>query len=251
MEWDIAYAMIQSLTKSEAEIRKDSETVQKVASIVKPGASMGKTAFKEGGEEAMKELAKHVASEVGKSVAGELSSTIQDILSLEGWAYSEIGIGLAKFITGIDPRKEASNIRKESLRNLTLLESWVDPSIAWNTRGNNRTLHSDLADAQQLLDDIDQAMKDFENAVAGFKCVTCEIPDFIAEEIDAMIKEINGFMKTFGDLIDQVMQRLDQAAALLKRKDVYEDPYQWSHAQNNEVRDLNKSIRNAKNAKKT
>ncbi|MFH1179501.1 MAG: PKD domain-containing protein [Candidatus Bathyarchaeota archaeon] len=250
MEWDIAYAMIQSLTKSEAEIKKDSETVQKIAAIVKPGGSIGKTTFKKGGEEAMKEVGKHIASEVGKSVASELSSTVSDVLSLETWAYSEIGIGIAKLITGIDPRKEASNIRKESTRTINLLQSWVDSDLARSTRYTPRTLQTCIDECQQLLDDLGKAMYDFENRVAGFRCVNCEISDQTLDDIDKMIKEINDFMKTFGDLIDQVEQRLSQATALYKRKDVYEDPYTWSHAQNNEVPNIKKSLRNSSNAKK-
>ena len=65
MEWDIAYAVIQSLTKSEEEIRKEAETVQKIAGFVQTGGGIGKTAFKEGGEEAMKEVGKWGSPAVG------------------------------------------------------------------------------------------------------------------------------------------------------------------------------------------
>ncbi len=249
MEWDIAYAMIQSLTQSEEEIRKDAETVQKIAGLVQTGGGMGKTAFKEGGEAAMKEVGKYIASEAGKSIAGGLSSTVNDVLSLETWAYTEIGTGIAKLITGEDPRKEASNIRKESLRTINLLQSWVDDDMARSTRYTSRTLHTCINEAQQLLDALSKAMDDFENAIEGFRCVDCEIPDHILDEIDSMIKELNDFMKTFGDLIDQVEQRLEQAAVLLARKDVYEGPMTWLHAQNNEIPNIQESLQKSTDAK--
>ena len=250
MEWDIAYAVIQSLTKSEEEIRKEAETVQKIAGLVQTGGGIGKTAFKEGGEEAMKEVGKYMASEMGKTVASGLSSTISDILSLETWAYTEIGTGIAKLITGHDPKKEASNIRKKSLKTINLLQSWVDHRMARTTRYTSRTLYTGLDECQELLDALGDAMDDFEKAIEGFRCVTCEIPDNILDEIDTLINEIEGFMKTFGDLIDQVEQRLNQAAALLGRKDVYEGPGTWSHAQNNEIPNIQKSLRMSAEAKK-
>jgi len=250
MEWDIAYAVIQSLTKSEEEIRKDAETVQKIAGLVQTGGGMGKTAFKKGGEEAMKEVGKYMASEMGKNVASGLSSTINDVLSLETWAYTEIGTSIAKLITGHDPRKEASNIRKRSLKTINLLQSWVDHRMARTTRYTSRTLHTGLDECQELLDALGKAMDDFEKAIEGFRCVTCEIPDHNLDEIDAMIKEIEDFMRTFGDLIDQVEQRLNQAAALLGRKDVYEGPMTRLHAQNNEIPNIHKSLRMSAEAKK-
>ena len=250
MEWDIAYATIQSLTKSEAEIKKDSETVQKVASIIKPGGSISKTVFKKGEEEAMKELGKHIATEVGKNVAGTLSQTVNDVLSLETWAYSEIGIGLAKLITGIDPQAEAAKLRKESERTTTLLSSWVDHRLARTERYTHRTLYTCLDEAQGLLDDIDKALNDFEQAVAGFRCIECEIPDHINEEINKLVQEVQDYIKTFNNLIDEVEDRLNQAAALYKRKDVYDNPSTWSHAQNNQVPNIERSLRQSADAKK-
>jgi len=79
--------------------------------------------------------------------------------------------------------------------------------------------------------------------------VDCEIPDHILDEIDSMIKELNDFMKTFGDLIDQVEQRLEQAAVLLARKDVYEGPMTWLHAQNNEIPNIQESLQKSTDAK--
>ena len=250
MEWDIAYAVIQSLTKSEAEIREEAEKVQKVAAIVKPGASMGKTAFKKGGEEAMKEMGKHIATEVGKGIASEVSQTVKDILSLEGWAMSEIGIGIAKLITGEDPKQEASDIRKESMRTCTLLQSWVDHTLARTERYTYRTLHTCITEAQNLIDRINDALKDFEDAVADFKCVTCELTPEYIEHIQGMINELNGFIKAFGDLIDQVEQRLNQAVALYNREDVYDSPYVRANVQNNKVPNIKKSLDRSAEAKK-
>jgi hypothetical protein len=250
MEWDMAYAVIQSLTKSEKEIREEAEKVQKVAAIVKPGASMGKTAFKKGGEEAMKEMGKHIATEVGKGIAGEVSQTLKDLLSLEGWAMSEIGIGIAKLVTGIDPKQEASDIRKESMRTCTLLQSWVDHTLARTERYTYRTLHTCVDEAQDLIDRIEDALKDFEDAVADFKCVTCELtPEYIAH-IQGMINELNDFMRAFGDLIDQVEQRLNQAVALYNREDVYDSPYVRTNVQNNKVPNIKKSLNRSAEAKK-
>jgi len=250
MEWDIAYAVIQSLTKSEEEIREEAEKVQQVAAIIKPGASMGKTAFKKGGEEAMKEMGKHIATEVGKGIASEVSQTVKDLLSLEGWAMSEIGIGIAKFITGIDPKQEASDIRKESMRTCTLLQSWVDHTLARTERYTYRTLHTCIDEAQGLIDRIDDALKDFEDAVAGFVCVTCDLTPEYMEHIQGMINELNDFMKAFGDLIDQVEQRLNQAVALYNRDDVYDSPYVRTNVQNNKIPNIKKSLERSAEAKK-
>ena len=250
MEWDMAYAVIQSLTKSEKEIREEAEKVQKVAAIVKPGASMGKTAFKKGGEEAMKEMGKHIATEVGKGIASEVSQTVKDILSLEGWAMSEIGIGIAKLITGEDPKQEASDIRKKSMRTCTLLQSWVDHTLARTERYTHRTLHTCIDEAQDLIDRIDDALKDFEDAVAGFRCVTCELTPEYTEHIRGMINELNDFIRAFGDLIDQVEQRLNQAVALYNREDVYDSPYVRTNVQNNKVPNIKKSLNRSAEAKK-
>ena len=250
MEWDTAYAVIQSLTKSEAEIRKEAEQVQKVAAIVKPSASMGKTAFKKGGEEAMKEMGKHIGTEIGKGFASEASQTVKDLLSLEGWAMSEIGIGIAKLITGEDPKQEASDIRKESMRTCTLLQSWVDHVLARSERFTHRTLHTCIDEAQGLIDRINDALKAFDDAVAGFRCVTCELTPEYLEHINGMIDELNGFIKAFNELIDQVEQRLEQAIGLYNREDVYDSPYVRVNVQNNKVPNIRKSLSRSAEAKK-
>ncbi len=250
MEWDTAYAVIQSLTKSEAEIREEAEKVQKVAAIVKPGASMGKTAFKKGGEEAMKEMGKHIGTEIGKGFASEASQTVKDLLSLEGWAMSEIGIGIAKLITGEDPKQEASDIRKESMRTCTLLQSWVDHTLARTERYTYRTLHTCVDEAQGLIDRINDALKAFDDAVAGFRCVTCELTPEYMEHINGMIDELNDFIKSFNELIDQVEQRLEQAIELYNREDVYDSPYVRVNVQNNKVPNIQRSLDQSAEAKK-
>jgi PKD repeat protein len=246
MEWDTAFAVIQSLTKSEKAIKKSSETVQKVAGIVKPGGGMAKKAFKEGGEAAMKELGKHVATEVGKGIAGEVSSTVGDLLGLEEWAMGEIGIGIAKLMTGIDPKKEASDLRKKSMETCTQLQSWVDSNLARTTRFTSTTLQSSIEDAERLKADIDKALQDFENRVAGFKCVKCKVDPGIMEHIRQMQDELDGFIRAFGDMIDQIQQRLSQAAAMFSRKDVYDSPYVWSHEVNNFVPEIKKTLKKLK-----
>ena len=101
-----------------------------------------------------------------------------------------------------------------------------------------------------MLDDIDKALNDFEQAVAGFRCIECEIPDHINEEINKLVQELQDYIKTFSNLIDEVEDRLNQAAALYKRKDVYDNPSTWSHAQNNQVPNIERSLRQSADAKK-
>ncbi len=250
MEWDSAYAVIQSLTKSEEEIWEEAEQVQKVAAIVNAGAGLGKTAFKEGGEEAMKEMGKQIGSEVGKGFASEVSQTVKDVLSLEGCAMSQIGIGIAKFVTGVDPQKEASDIRKNSMRTCTLLQSWVDHTLARTERYTYRTLYTCIDEAQDLIDRINDALKAFEDAVAGFRCITCELTPEYMEHIQGMINELNDFIRAFGDLIDQVQQRLQQAIDLYNREDVYDSPYVRVNVQNNKIPNIQKSLDRSAEARK-
>jgi len=53
--------------------------------------------------------------------------------------------------------------------------------------------------------------------------------------MDQLSRELEDWMKAFGDMIDQVEQRLRQGLKLFNRKDVYDHPYQY----------LNKSGRNS------
>lgn len=62
--------------------------------------------------------------------------------------------------------------------------------------------------------------------------------------------ELNDFIRAFGDLIDQVEQRLNQAVALYNRDDVYDSPYVRVNVQNNKVPNIKKSLERSAEAKK-
>ncbi len=235
-EWDTAVAVISSLTDSEKELYEDAAKVQEIAGVVTSATSKGKTAFKKGGEAAMKEVGKDFAKDMAKNIAGEVSQFASDVLSLEEWAKSTIGIGFAKLVTGIDPKKEASELRKEAERICDGLRSWVDGSEAWNQgRRPPDTLQSCLQDASKMYDNIGEAEKAFNDAIANFRCIECKIPEELLKLMDQLSRELEDWMKAFGDMIDQVEQRLKQGLKLFNRKDVYDHPYQY----------LNKSGRNS------
>lgn len=226
-EWDTMVAVIASLTESEQELYKDAGKVQEVAGVVTSASSKAKTAFKKGGEAAMKEVGKDFAKDVAKGIAGELSQFAGDLLSLEEWAKSTIGIGIAKGLTGIDPKGEATKLRKKSEEICTALRSWVDSAEARFHRQPPDTLHSCVADMEGMLNDLSAAEAAFNEAVKDFRCVTCEIPAELMKEMGDLIRKLNDYMKAFGDMIDQVEQRLNQAIALYNRKDVYDGPFEW------------------------
>jgi PKD repeat protein len=235
-EWDTAFAVIAKLTDAETQLYKDAAKVQEVAGLVTSASSKAKTAFKKGGEAAMKEVGKDFAKDMAKSIAKDVSQFAADLLSLEEWAKSTIGIGFAKLVTGIDPKKDACALRADAEDICDSLRSWVDHSEAWNQgRRPPDTLQSCLADMQKMYDAIGQAEKDFNDAVANFRCVDCEIPEELLKLMDQLTRELEDWMKAFGDMIDQVEKRLRQALRLFNRKDVYEHPYQF----------LNKSRRNS------
>ncbi|MHA2393235.1 MAG: PKD domain-containing protein, partial [Promethearchaeota archaeon] len=165
--FDIAYPMVASLTSL-------------------------KTIAKEGVEQATEDFAKDMAKDAAKNAAGGMSQFLADVMSLEEWAMSEIGIGLAKFITGIDPQAEASRIREASLEIVNQLETWISSSHARNAGIIPPiTLHDYIDDAQALIDDINEAVQAFEDAVANFRCVDCSIDGPYSEHIRDMINELN------------------------------------------------------------
>ncbi|MBN1683212.1 hypothetical protein JW865_06645, partial [Candidatus Bathyarchaeota archaeon] len=229
IEWDLKVALISHWTGAEKEIYETAEKVQKVAGIVTSAAGKAKTVFKEGGEAALKELGKDVAKDVSGNILGEISSTLGQVLELEDWAIREIGVGIAQGLTGINPRQKASNIRKSSEIICTDLMSWIDHSYAWNSgRRPPDTLKSCIEEMQNMLNDLNKALEDFENAVKDFRCVTCKIPPHISEEIQEIQQKIEQTMKSYGDLIDKVEQRLNQARKIYKRKDVYpKSGHEW------------------------
>ena len=158
---------------------------------------------------------------------------------------SEIGIGIAKLITGIDPQQEASDIRKDSLDIVNALESWISDPEAYNAGFQGVTLHDFIDDAQQLIDDINKALEDFENAVAGFRCVECELTSEYLKHIQDMINKLNSWMRAFGDLIDQIEQRLNQAVAMWGLDKVYDHPYQRVSWGNRQIRHTKKVLRDS------
>ncbi|MFH2111639.1 MAG: PKD domain-containing protein [Candidatus Bathyarchaeota archaeon] len=230
VQWDGVISLIAHWTKSEKALQADAEKVQKVASLVKNSGSAAKTAFKEGGEAVMKELGKDIAKDMAKGIAGELSDTVGTLLDMEDWAIREIGLGIAKGLTGIDPKGNAVKLRQNSEILLTQLLSWVDHSEAWNLgRRPPDTLPSMIKEAEGMLNALDDALKSFEDAVKDFKCVTCKIPDYLQEEMDELRKKLEKWKKTFSDLEKEVQKRIDQARAMYGRKDLYESPYEYLH----------------------
>ena len=245
-EWDIAYAVVASLTESETKLYEDASEVQEIAGKVTGFAGSIKTIAKEGAEEAVKDFAKDMAKDRAKNAAGEMSQFVGDVLKLEEWAMSEIGIGFAKLVTGIDPKKEASNVRRASLEIVNELETWVSSPHAYNAgKQPPKTLQDYINDMQGLLDAIDKALQNFETAVAGFRCVNCTIDGPYSKHIQDMINKLNSWMRAFGDMIDQVEQRLEQAIAMFNLDNAYEDPYSRVGFQNRQIPDIRKALRNS------
>lgn len=230
VQWDGVISLIAHWTKSEKALQADAEKVQKVANLVKSSGSAAKTAFKEGGEAVMKELGKDIAKDMAKGIAGELSDTVGTLLDMEDWAIREIGLGIAKGLTGIDPKGNAVKLRQNSEILLTQLLSWVDHSEAWNLgRRPPDTLSSMIEEAEGMLSALDDALKSFKDAVKDFKCVTCKVPDYLQDEMDELRKKLEKWKKTFSDLEKEVQKRINQARGMYGRKDLYESPYEYLH----------------------
>ncbi|HUV34324.1 MAG TPA: PKD domain-containing protein [Candidatus Desulfaltia sp.] len=230
VQWDGVISLIAHWTKSEKALQADAEKVQKVANLVTSAGGAAKTAFKEGGEAVMKELGKDIAKDMAKGIAGELSDTVGTLLDMEDWAIREIGLGIAKGLTGIDPKGNAVKLRQNSEILLTQLLSWVDHSEAWNLgRRPPDTLPSMIKEAEAMLNALDDALKSFEDAVKDFKCVTCKVPDYLQEEMDELRKKLEKWKKTFSDLEKEVQKRINQARGMYGRKDLYESPYEYLH----------------------
>jgi PKD repeat protein len=242
-EWDATVQMINYWTGVEDEIEEDAETVQEVAGFVTNAAGKAKTAFKEGGEAAMRELGEDVAKDVGKSVLGDISSTIGQVLELEGWAIKEIGLGIAKGLTGVDPEANAVRLRQQSEQTFAGLCSWVRHSEAWNQgRRPPDTLQSLLEDIQGMQNTLDQAKQAFEDAVKDFRCVMCDIPEHISEEIDALEKNLEKWEKTFEKLKEEVEKRIEEAKELYKNKELYESPYEYLDKAQDNIDRANKAL---------
>jgi len=249
-EWDTMVAVIASWTGAEKELYETAEKVQKVTGIVTSAASKAKTAFKKGGEAALKEVGKDFAKDVASGIAGEMSETAGDLLGLEDRAMREIGIGLAKWFTGVDPRRSASRMRAKSEAICDALQSWVSFSTAYNSgRRPPDTLQSCIEEMETMLDSVDEAVKEFEDAVAGFRCVECEVPDSVLKEMDGLRRGLEDFMRGFGDLIDEVERRLNQALKLYRREDVYEGPYEHVSKSQRHARYLKRTLKESAEAK--
>ncbi len=201
----------------------------------------------------MKEMGKDLAKEVAKSFLREVSDTISTLLDLEDWAIREIGVGIAKGLIGIDPRKNVIKLRKRAEILCTELESWVSHRVAWNSgRRPPDTLQSCIEEMQELLDAIDKLIEEFKNAVAGFRCVDCDIPEEILSEIAKLRDELNRYMKSFGDLINEIEKRLRQALRLFKRKDVYPKPgYEWMSKSKRLTNEVRRTLRESKEGRKS
>jgi hypothetical protein len=242
-EWDATVQLIKYWTGVETDIEKDAETVQKVAGFVTNAAGKAKTAFKEGGEAALRELGEDVAKDVGKSILGDISSTIGQVLELEGWAVKEIGLGLAKGFTGVDPEANAVRLRQQSEITFAGLCSWVSHSEAWNSgRRPPDTLDSMLDDIQGMQNALDEAKQAFEDAVKDFKCVMCDIPEHISEEIDALEKNLEKWEKTFEKLKEEVEKRLEEAKELYKEKDLYESQFEYLDKAQSNINRANRAL---------
>jgi len=242
VHWDGVISLIAHWTNSEKALQADAKKVQKVAGLVKSSGGAAKTAFKEGGEAVMKELGEDVAKDIAKSIAGELSDTVGTLLEMEDWAIREIGLGIAKGLTGIDPKGNAVKLRKNSEALLTQLLSWVDHSEAWNLgRQPPDTLPSMKEEAERILQALDDALEGFEDAVKGFKCVTCEIPDYLQGEIDELRGKLEKWKQTFSDLEKEVQKRIDQARAMYGRKDLYESPYEYLGKANKNIERIDRA----------
>jgi len=223
-EWDTIVALIAHWTGAEKELYETAEKVQRVAGFVQNASSKAVKAFKEGGEAALKEVGEDFAKDIASSIAGEVSETVGKLLDLEDWAIREVGTGIARGLTGVDPRRNASKMRAKSELICAQLQSWVSSSRAREFRQPPDPLHSCIEEMQRMLDAIERAEKDFEDAVKGFRCIECEIPEELLKLMDQLTRQLNDFIKAFGDMIDQVEQRLNQALTLYNRKDVYEGP---------------------------
>ncbi len=227
-EWDATVQLIKYWTGVEDDIIEDAEKVQAIAGLVTNAAGKAKTAVSEGGEAVMKEIGEDLAKDVGKSVLGEIGSTIGQVLELEDWAVREIGLSIAKGLTGVDPEKNAINLRKQSESTMAELCSWMSDSEAWNQgRRPPDTIDDCLDFIHGLQNSLDQAKQAFEDAVKDFKCVMCDIPEHISEEIEKLEQDLEKWEKTFTKLKEEIEKRLEEAKKLYKDKGLYESPYEY------------------------
>ncbi len=251
VEWDTIVALISHWIGAEKELYENAEKVQKIADLVSSAKSKAAKAFKEGGEAALKELGEDVAKDVAKGLLKEVSDTLSTLLDLKDIAIREIGIGIAKGLTGIDPRENAIRLRKQAEVLCTQLQSWVSHKYAWSARRPAETLQSCIEDMQALLDEIDKQLEAFEKAVAGLRCIKCEVPKDVVENIAKLRENLNRYMKSFTDLIQEVERRLTQALKLFKRKDVYPRPgFHWMKRSRELSEEISETLKESREKRK-
>lgn len=224
------------------QLDKQAQQVQELAGIVKDGLGHGVTAFKEGGEKAMEEVVKQLLEDQVKSweqsAASRVSETLGALYDLEDLAIRQIGLGIAKGLTGVYPDREA-DIHRRALQSASAdLAAWVASSRNGLHWGNHPTLQQGIETMCLMLNALDQIERDFEQAVAeaGFICINCTIPPDLRIQMNKLRLDIETHIRTFGDTIDQIRRRLVEARAVANNKKAYEDIARLGSFQGNSQR---------------
>jgi len=211
-------------------IDAEAQKVQKLANILKGGVGKGITAYKEGGEEALKEVAVDFTQDRIKDMqqyaVSRVSETLGALYDLEDLAIRQIGLGIAKGITGVYPDRMADQHRRQMEIAAADLSTWIALSRNRNIAfGEHPTLQEGITEMCGFLDQLDQIESDFGKAVAeaGFICIKCDLPADLREEMEKLRLEIETHIRVFGDTIDRIRQRLVEAMAISNNKKAYED----------------------------
>ncbi|MBT6765776.1 MAG: hypothetical protein HOA90_14715, partial [Prolixibacteraceae bacterium] len=242
LQFDLHLSMIKYWIGEGDKIDKQAQQVQKLAGLIKNGIGKGVKAFKKGGEEVMKDMAQEYAEDKVKEfeqyAVGQVSETLGALYDLEDMAIRQIGLGIAKGITGVYPDKMADHFRRKLQINTTELSEWVSNSRNRNAFGAHPTLQNGIEDMCDILNQLDKIEEDFEKAVeaAGFICIECEIPDWLKDEIEKLRQDIETHIRMFGDTIDQIRQRLVEARGIANNKKAYEDIARLGSFQANSAR---------------
>jgi len=227
--FDMRLGMLEFWMGTGKEIEEQAEKVQEFANLIGDGVDKGITAFKEGGEEALKEVVKGVIEdkvmEAEQNAASRLSENLGVLYDLKDIAVRNIGLGIAKGLTGIYPDQKADFYRRALEISITDLSSWISHSAAWRRSNTQPTLQEGIGELNGMLNQLGQIEKDFNKAVseAGFRCISCKIPADMMKEINKLRMEMEETMRKFGDTIDRITQRLNEALAVVNNKRAYED----------------------------
>jgi len=227
--FDMRLGMLEYWMGTGKEVEENAEKVQALANLIGDGVDKGITAFKEGGEEALKEVVKGViedkVKEAEQNAASRLSEDLGTLYDLKDIAVRNIGLGIAKGLTGVYPDRKADFYRRAMEISITELSGWISHAYAWNNGNTHPTLQQGIAELNRMLNQLDQVENDFDKAVseAGFKCISCKIPPEMMKEINKLRMQINEEMRKFGDTIDRITQRLNDALAAVNNKRAYED----------------------------